>query len=139
MAVRVEPVYLQAGTVLLAAPAPAALYVENVHVDATALRCQYILGSGGPFFENVIVDCVYGPERFSGYIGVWHTDTKRFFHAYHQLQRVNRIQAKSILAEQCQVIADLLRSNLQHKIFHEHLLDLDAQIRLRHKRAAILP
>ena len=84
MAVRVEPVYLQAGTaLLLAAPAAAALYVENVHVDATAVRRQHILGSRGSFFENVIVDCVYGLECFSGYIGVWHADTKRFFHAYH--------------------------------------------------------
>ena len=83
MAVRVEPVYLQTGAVLLAAPASAALYVKNIHVDAMGLRRQYILGSGGPFFENVIVDCIYSLERFSGYIGVWHTDTKRFFHAYH--------------------------------------------------------
>jgi hypothetical protein len=61
VAVRIEPVYLQAGAILLAAPAPAALYVENVHVDATALRRQHILRSRGPFFENVIVNRVYSP------------------------------------------------------------------------------
>ena len=38
-----------------------------------------------------------------------------------------------------QVITDLLRSNLQHQIFDQHLFDLGAQIRLRHKRAGILP
>jgi hypothetical protein len=33
----------------------------------------------------------------------------------------------------------LLRSNLQHQIFDQHLLDLGPQILLRHKRAGILP
>jgi hypothetical protein len=28
---------------------------------------------------------------------------------------------------------------LQHQVFDKHLLNLGAQIRLRHKRAAILP
>jgi hypothetical protein len=33
----------------------------------------------------------------------------------------------------------LFGSNLKHQIFDQHLLDLGTQIRLRHKRAGILP
>ncbi len=30
----VQPIYFEAGAILLAAPAAAALYVENIHVDS---------------------------------------------------------------------------------------------------------
>ena len=105
--------------------------------DACAHR--HNLSSRPAFFEDIIVNRIHGPKRFPSYIRTGHTDSKCFFHAYHQLQRVNGIQAESIWAEKWQIIADLLRSNLQHQIFHKHLLDLDAQIGLRHKRGATLP
>jgi len=34
MAMRIQPVNLQTGAILLAAPAAATLYVENVHVES---------------------------------------------------------------------------------------------------------
>jgi len=99
---------------------------------------RHNLSSSRAFFENVIVNGIYSAKRFTSYVGTGHADSKCFFHAYHQLERVNRIEAESIWAKKWQIIADLLRSNLQHQIFHKHLLNLDAQIVLRHKRAAIL-
>ena len=93
MPISVQPIDLQTSPILLAAPAAAALYVENVHVDPTARRRQSILGSCGPFFENVIVDCVYSPKRFSGHIRIWNTDAECLFHAHNQFQRVDGIKA----------------------------------------------
>src|SRR6266496_6155005 len=100
---------------------------------------RHDLSSRLAFFENIVVNRIYSSKRFTSYVGAGHTDSKCFFHAYHQLERVNRIQAESIWAKKWQIIADLLRSNLQHQIFHKHFLNLDAQIVFRHKRAAILP
>jgi hypothetical protein len=50
------------------------------------------LRSRSALFENVIVDRVYIPKRFSGYIGIWNTDAKRLFHTHNQLQRVDGIE-----------------------------------------------
>ena len=36
MPMRVQPIDLETGAIFLAAPAAAALYVENVHVDSAA-------------------------------------------------------------------------------------------------------
>ena len=114
MPVRIQPVNLQTGSILLAAPAAAALNVENIHVDS-AITCRPAqLSRGAAFFEDVIVNRIYGPKRFASYIRARHTDSKCFFHADHQLERINGIQAQSVRTEKWQVIADLLRSNLQH-------------------------
>ena len=140
MPVRIQPVNLQTSSILLAAPTAATLYVQNVHVGSIALvRLEQDLCGGRAFFENVIVNCVYAPKRFPSYIRAGHADSERFFHAYRKLEGIDGIQAESIWTEKWQVIADLLRSNLQHQVFDKHLLNLGAQIRLRHKRAAILP
>ena len=104
------------------------------------MRADYmVLGSRPAFFENVIVNGIDGSKRFTRYLRTGHADPKCFFHAYNQLERVDGIQAEAIWTEERQIITDLLRSNLQHQIFHKHLLDLDAQIGLRHKRGATLP
>ncbi len=140
MPVPIQPVNLQTSSILLAAPTAATLYVQNVHVGSIApVRLEQDLRRGRAFFENVIVNCVYGPKRFPSYIRAGHADSERFFHAYRELEGIDGIQAESIWTEKWQVIADLLRSNLQHQVFDKHLLNLGAQIRLRHKRAAILP
>ena len=137
--VSIQPVDLQTSAIFLAAPAAAALYVEDVHVEATALRRPYILGSSSTFFEKVIVDGVYTPKRFCGYVRVGNADAKCFFHAHYELECVDRIQSESIRTEKWQIITDLLRSNLQHQVFDQHFLNSGAQIRLRHQRARILP
>ena len=59
MPMSVQPIDFQAGAVFLAAPAAAALYVENVHVDSAATAGYRNLSSRFAFFENVIVDCIY--------------------------------------------------------------------------------
>ena len=97
------------------------------------------LRSRSALFENVIVNRVYSSKRFPGYIGIWNTDAERLFHTYNQLQRVDGIEAHTIQTKKRQFIANLFRSNLQHQVFDQHLLDLGTQIRLRHKRAGILP
>src|SRR6516162_8740788 len=97
------------------------------------------LCSGSALFENVIVNRIYSSKRFSGYIGIWNTDTERLFHTHDQLQRVYGIKAQSIRTEKRQVIANLFGSDLKHQIFDQHLLDLGAQVRFRHKREGILP
>ena len=51
------------------------------------------LRSRGALFENVIVNRVYSPKRFSGYIGIWNADAERLFHTHNQLQRVDGIEA----------------------------------------------
>ena len=140
MPVRIKPINLQTSSILLAAPTAAALYVQNVHVGSIALvRLEQDLRGGRAFFENVVVNCIYAPKRFPSYIRAGHADSERFFHAYRKLEGIDGIQAESIWTEKWQVIADLLRSDLQHQVLDKHLLDLGAQIRLRHKRAAILP
>ena len=140
MPVRIKPINLQTSSILLAAPTAAALYVQNVHVGSIALvRLEQDLRGGRAFFENVVVNCIYAPKRFPSYIGAGHADAESFFHAYGELEGIDGIQAESIWTEKWQVIADLLRSDLQHQVLDKHLLDLGAQIRLRHKRAAILP
>ena len=60
---------------------------------------RYNLSSRRTFLENVIVNRSYSSKRFTSYLGAGHTDSKCFFHAYHQLQRVNGIQAESIWAK----------------------------------------
>src|SRR5215470_8063029 len=97
------------------------------------------LRSRGALFENVIVNRIYSPKRFSRYVGIWNADTEGFFHTYNELQRVDGIKAEPIRSEERQVITDLFGSHLQHQIFDKHLLDLGPQIQLRHKRAGILP
>ena len=82
---------------------------------------------------------VYSPKRFPGYVGIWDAYAERLFHTHNQLQRVDGIEAESIRTKKRQLIADLLRSNLQHQVFDQHLFDLGTQIRFRHKRAGILP
>ena len=130
----IEPVNLETGAILLAAPATATLYVENVHVESMApARRQHSLRGRRALFENVIVNCINSAKRFPSYIRTWHPDSKRFFHAHYQLERVDGIQAESLWTKKWQVIADLLRSHLQHQIFYKHLLDLGSQIVLRHK------
>ena len=97
------------------------------------MRADYmVLGSRPAFFENVIVNRIDSSKRFTSYLGAGHADSECFFHAYHQFERVNGIQAESIWSEKWQIIADLLRSNLQHQIFDQHFFDLGPQIRLRH-------
>jgi hypothetical protein len=51
------------------------------------------LRSRGALFENVIVNRVYSPKRFSGYIGIWNAHAERLFHTHNQLQRVDGIEA----------------------------------------------
>jgi hypothetical protein len=41
------------------------------------------LRRGAAFFEDVIVNRIYGPKRFPSYIRARHTDSKCFFHADH--------------------------------------------------------
>src|SRR5262249_8764479 len=122
MPVCVEPINFQTGAIFLSAPASATLYVKNVHVETRRLAPLAHLGSRGALFENVIVDRVYGPKRFSGYIGIWNADAERLFHTHNQLQCVDRIKAQSVRTEKRQVITYLLGSNLQHQIFDQHLL-----------------
>ena len=85
------------------------------------------------FFQNVIVNRIYSSKRFTRYVRAWDTDTKCFFHTYYELERIDGIQAEPVWTEQWQIITDLFGSNLQHQISDEHLLDLAAQIGLRHK------
>src|SRR5512132_4517200 len=92
MPVRVKPVNFKTGTIFLSAPAAATLCVENVHGGA---RLAHLRGRGA-LFENVIVNCVYSPKRFPGYIGIWNAHAERLFHTHNQLQRVDGIKAQSI-------------------------------------------
>jgi len=105
----------------------------------TSLCFTSVLRSLGAFFEDVIVNRVYRSKRFSGYIGIWNAHAECLFHTHDQLQRVDGIKAQSIRTEKRQIITDLFGSNLQHQISDQHFFDLGAQIRLRHKRAGILP
>ena len=69
MPVRIKPINLQTSSILLAAPTAAALYVQNVHVGSIALvRLEQDLRGGRAFFQNVVVNCIYGPKRFPSYI-----------------------------------------------------------------------
>jgi hypothetical protein len=85
MPVGVQPVDLETRAVFLAAPAAAALDVENVHVDTATIAVTAVLSSGAAFFENVIVDGIYCPKCFASHFRAWHADPKCFFHAHHQL------------------------------------------------------
>jgi len=96
------------------------------------------LARGATFFENIIVDRIHGPKRFAGDLRTWHAYTECFLHAHNQFQRVDGIKTETIGAEQRKVVADLVRSCLQHQIFYQHLLDVSAQIDVGHKEVAIL-
>jgi len=133
MPVRIEPVYLKTSAVFLTAPTAAALYIENVHVGSMTLAYRHSLRRCRTLFENVIVNRIYSPERFPRYIRARHPDSKCFFHAYHQFEGIDLIQAKPFWTEKWQVVTDLLRGDLQHQILDQHFLDLCAQIGLRHK------
>src|SRR2546430_4517960 len=113
MPVRIQPVNLQTSSILLAAPTAATLYVQNVHVGSIALvRLEQDLCGGRAFFEDVIVNCVYAPERFPSYILAGHADYERFFLAYRQLEGIHGIQAASIWTEKEEGSPHLLSSNL---------------------------
>src|SRR5207247_4417527 len=64
----------------------------------------------------------------------WNADTESFFHADDELERVNRIQPKTIRTEEWKIIADLIGRGLEHQVFDQHFLDASAEIRLGHKR-----
>src|SRR5438067_4835825 len=105
----IEPGNLQAGAILLAAPAAATLYVENVHVESmTPSRRHHSLRRCRSFFENETVNVIYCPNPFPSYPRAGHADAKCFFHAHHQFERVNRIKPEPIWPKKWQVIADLL-------------------------------
>jgi hypothetical protein len=126
MPVSVQPINLQTRAILLAAPTAAALYVENIHVDPAATAITATLSSGAAFFENVIVDRIYGLKRLAGYFRTWHADPKCFLHAYHQLERIDGIQTETVGSEKRKIVSDLFGGNLQHQIFYEHLFDTRA-------------
>src|SRR5437879_9541179 len=75
------------------------------------------LAGRATFFENIIVNRIYGSKRLASNFGAWHTHAEGFLHAYHQFERVDRVEAEAIRAEERKVICDLIRSGLQHQIF----------------------
>ena len=95
----------------------------------------YILsGRGGfAFFENVIVNRVHGPEGFRRDLGIRDADAKSLLHADHELKGIDGIETKATGSEKGEVIADLIRRRLKHQIFHQHFLDLGAEIGLGHR------
>ena len=116
MPMSVQPIDLETRAILLAAPAAAALRRECSRGIGNGCRHRN-LRSRAPFFENVIVDCVYGLKRFASDFRAWHTDPERFLHAHHQLERIDGIQTEPVGSEKWKIVSDLLRSNLQHQIF----------------------
>src|SRR5260370_20884394 len=96
------------------------------------------LARDAAFFENIIVDRIHGWKCFAGDLRTWHAYTECFLHAHNQFQRVDGIKTETIGAEQGKVVADLVRSRLQHQIFYQHLLDVSARIDVGHKEVAIL-
>jgi hypothetical protein len=135
MPVLIQPVDLEAGAILLAAPAAAALNVENIHVGSTITACVSLgLTNRSAFFENIIVNCIYSFERRPSDFRVWHADSKSLLHAHHQLERVDGIETESIGAEKGKIIPDLVWRRLQHQIFDEHLFDSGAQVSIGHKK-----
>ena len=91
------------------------------------------LAGRATFFENIIVNRIYGSKRLASNFGAWHTHAEGLLHAYHQFERVDRVEAEAIRPEERKVIRDLIRSGLQHQIFDQHLLNTTAQIGLGHK------
>jgi hypothetical protein len=53
MPVRIQPVNLQTGSILLAAPAAATLNVENIHVGLVALTCARTAYAVAPRFSRM--------------------------------------------------------------------------------------
>src|SRR5260370_38336059 len=96
------------------------------------------LARGATFFENIIVDRIHGPKYFAGDLRTRHAYTECFLHAHDQFERVDAIKTETIGPEQRKVVADSVRSSLQHQIFYHNFLDVSAQIGVGHKEAAIL-
>jgi len=46
-----------------------------------------------------------------------------------ELQRVHRVQSQAVRSKQRLVIADFLRADLEHEIFHQHPFDLALEFR----------
>src|SRR5438094_9526666 len=91
------------------------------------------LAGRATFFENIIVNRIYGSKRLASNFRAWHAHAEGFLHAYHQFERVDRVEAEAIRPEERKIICDLVRSGLQHQIFDQHLLNKSAQIRVGHK------
>ena len=96
------------------------------------------LARGSTFFENIIVNRIHGPQCCAGDLRTRYAYTECFLHAYNQFESVDGIKTETIGAEQRKVVADLVRSYLQHQIFYQHLLDVSMQVGVGHKEAAIL-
>jgi hypothetical protein len=82
--------------------------------------------------ENVIMNRVYRPECFGCDLRIWDTDAEFFFHANDEFKRVDGIESQATRPEERQVVADLIRSGLQHQVLHQHFFDLGAKIGLGH-------
>jgi hypothetical protein len=123
---RIQPIDLETGAIFLAAPAAAALYVENIHMEPATTAVVAILSCRAAFFENVIVDRIYSLKRFPCDFRAWHTHSKCFFHADHQLERVDGIQTESIRAKKWKIVCNLFRGDLKHQVFYKHLFDAGA-------------
>lgn len=96
------------------------------------------LARDAAFFDNIIVDRIHGSKCFAGDLRTWHAYTECFLHAHNQFERVDGIKTETIGPEQGKIVANLVRSCLQHQIFYQHLLDVSAQIDVGHKEVAIL-
>jgi hypothetical protein len=126
MAVRIQPVYLEAGSVFLASPAAAALDMQNIHEyerRPPRLTVRGNLGAFRAFFENIIMNGIDRAKGAACHFRIRDADTESFFHTDGELQRVDRIKTEPVRAEKGQVIADLLDRRLEHQVFDEHLLD----------------
>ena len=63
-------------------------------------------------------------------------DAESLFHAHHQLERVDRVQAQTVRAEKRKVVSNLISRRLEHQILDQHFLNAGAEICFGHKRAA---
>ncbi len=75
---------------------------------------------------------VHGTQRLGGDLGIGHADAEDFFHAYHQLERIDGIKAQPARPEERKVVPDLFSRRLEHQILDQHFLDALAEIGVGH-------
>ena len=114
---RIQPIDLKTSAVFLAAPV-CGCFLRRECSHGIGDHCRYHnLSSRAALFENVIVDCIYSLKRFASYFRAWHTDPKCFFHAHHQLQRIDGIQTETVRAKKRKIIPNLFRVTCSIKFF----------------------
>jgi hypothetical protein len=112
--------------------------IPSIKTLGYVLRARAGLTGISSLFENVIVDRVDGLQSLACDFRIRNADAESFFHAHDELERIDRVETKSIRTKQWEIVCDFLGCGLQHQIFYQHLFDAAAQIGIGHNGSAIV-